>query len=160
MGEAWAINETTDAYDQSALSFAAGLERRFRKDWRNWWASARVSVEAGSLKDNYRGRRTYSLLGFPLSVRRDTTNSLLNPTTGTRVTLEVTPYTGTFNGPLTTVRTRLDASGYWSPGWDRRTRRRGKPHWRKCPEYSGLVAFLQRWGRLGARLQVPVARPA
>ena len=119
VGEAWAINETTDAYDQSALSFAAGLERRFRKDWRNWWASARVSVEAGSLKDNYRGRRTYSLLGFPLSVRRDTTNSLLNPTTGTRVTLEVTPYTGTFNGPLTTVRTRLDASGYWSPGWDR-----------------------------------------
>lgn len=56
VGEAWAINETTDAYDQSALSFAAGLERRFRKDWRNWWASARVSVEAGSLKDKLPGQ--------------------------------------------------------------------------------------------------------
>ena len=81
-------------------------------------------------------------------MRRDTTNSLLNPTTGTRVTLEVTPYTGTFNGPLTTVRTRLDASGYWSPGGSacaRRTRR-GKPHWRKCPEYSGLVAFFYSGG--------------
>lgn len=69
MGEAWAINETTDAFhDQSLLSFAAGLASA--QDWRNWWASARVSVEAGNLKDNYRGRRTYSLLGFPLSVRR------------------------------------------------------------------------------------------
>ena len=120
MGEAWAINETTDAYDQSAMYAAAGLERRFRKEWRNWWASARVSLEAGKLSDNYRGSRTYSLLGVPLAVRRDTTNSLLNPTTGTRVNLEVTPYTGTYNGPLTTVRTRLDASGYWSPfDWSR-----------------------------------------
>ncbi len=119
VGEAWAINETTDAYDQKALSAAGGLERRFRKDWRNWWASARVSLEAGSLRDNERGRRAYSLVGFPVSVRRDTTNDLLNPTSGTRLNLEVTPYTGTFNGPLTTVRTRVDASGYWSPGWDR-----------------------------------------
>ena len=120
VGEAWAINETTDAYDQSAMYVAAGLERRFRKEWRNWWASARVSLEAGKLSDNYRGSRTYSLLGVPLAVRRDTTNSLLNPTTGTRVNLEVTPYTGTYNGPLTTVRTRLDASGYWSPfDWSR-----------------------------------------
>lgn len=65
VGEAWAINETTDAYDQSALSFAAGLERRFRKDWRNWWASARVSVEAGSLKDNYRGSGRTACSVFP-----------------------------------------------------------------------------------------------
>lgn len=119
VGEAWAVNETTDAYDQKALSAAGGLERRFRKDWRNWWASARVSLEAGSLRDNERGRRAYTLVGFPMSVRRDTTNDLLNPTSGTRLNLEVTPYTGTFNGPLTTVRTRVDASGYWSPGWER-----------------------------------------
>lgn len=65
VGEAWAIKETTDAYDQSALSFAAGLERRFRKDWRNWWASARVSVEAGSLKDNYRAGGRTACLVFP-----------------------------------------------------------------------------------------------
>ena len=119
VGEAWAINEETDAYDQKALSVAGGLERRFRKDWSHWWASARLSLEAGSLRDNARGRRTYSLVGVPLAVRHDTTNDLLNPTSGTRLSLEVTPYTGTFNGPLTTVRTRVDASAYWSPGWDR-----------------------------------------
>lgn len=120
VGEAWAINETTDAYDQTAVSFSGGLERRFRKNWRNWWASARVSVEAGRLDDNLNGSRTYSLVGIPLAVRRDTTNDLLNPTTGTRVNLEVTPYTGTYMGPLTTVRSRLDASGYYSPfDWSR-----------------------------------------
>ena len=84
-------------------------------------------------------------------MRRDTTNSLLNPTTGTRVTLEVTPYTGTFNGPLTTVRTRLDASGYWSPGWDRPRARRteaAEASLAKCPEYSGLVVFYKAVGRL------------
>lgn len=120
VGEAWAINETTDAYDQTALSFSGGLERRFRKNWRHWWASARVSVEAGRLDDNLNGSRTYSLVGIPLAVRRDTTNDLLNPTTGTRISLEVTPYTGTYVGPLTTVRSRLDASGYYSPfDWSR-----------------------------------------
>ena len=115
VGEAWAIKEKTDAYDQSAMSVAGGLERRFRKDWRNWWASARVSLEAGRLDDNLRGGRTYTLVGVPLAVRRDTTNDLLNPTEGTRISLEVTPYTGTFMGPLTTIRTRFDASGYYSP---------------------------------------------
>lgn len=120
VGEAWAVNETTDAYDQTALSVSAGLERRFRKNWRNWWASARVSLETGRLSDNFHGSRSYSLVGFPLAVRRDTTNDLLNPTTGTRINLEVTPYTGTYNGPLTTVRSRLDASGYYSPfDWSR-----------------------------------------
>ena len=119
VAEAWAVNEKTDAYDQKALSVAGGLERRFRKDWRSWWASARVSLEAGSLRDSTWGRRNYTLVGFPMSVRRDTTNDLLNPTEGTRVSLEVTPYTGTYRGALTTVRTRLDASAYWSPGWER-----------------------------------------
>lgn len=115
VGEAEARNETSDAYDQTAVYVAGGLERRFSGDWRHWWASARVSLEAGKLDDHLQGNRAYSLFGVPLSLRRDTTDDLLNPTSGTRANLTVTPYTGTYDGALATVRTRLDASAYVAP---------------------------------------------
>ena len=118
VGEAQAINENSDAYDQSALYVAGGLERRFRGEWRHWWASARVSLEAGRLDDNLRlesSKQNYSLIGLPLAIRRDTTNDLLNPSEGTRLTLSLTPYFGTYHGALSTVRTRLDGSAYWTP---------------------------------------------
>lgn len=115
VGEAELINEETDAYDQTAAYAAGGIERRFSGDWRNWWGSARLSVEGGRLDDNIQGKQSYLLLGLPLGLRRDTTDDLLNPTRGTRLTLAVTPYTGTYTGQLQTLRTRVDASGYWSP---------------------------------------------
>lgn len=115
VGEVEARNETSDAYDQTAIYTAGGLERRFSGDWRNWWGSARVSLEAGKLDDHLQGSRAYSLFGIPLSLRRDTTDDLLNPTSGTRANLTVTPYTGTYDGALATVRTRLDASAYMTP---------------------------------------------
>ncbi|MEG1610613.1 MAG: autotransporter assembly complex family protein [Bilophila sp.] len=115
VGEAEARNETSDAYEQTAAYVAGGLERRFRGDWRNWWVSARLSLEAGTQNDNLLGRRAYSLFGVPLAVRRDTTNDLFNPTSGTRLNLTVTPYTGVYDGALATVRTRLDASAYVTP---------------------------------------------
>ncbi len=112
VAEAEGRNETTDAYDQTAGYLAAGIERRFGGDWRNWWGSVRVSAEAGEINDHLQGRRTYALFGLPLGLRRDTTDDMFNPTKGTRLSLNVTPYTGFHDGPLTTVRTRLDASGY------------------------------------------------
>lgn len=112
VAEAEGRNETTDAYDQTAGYLAAGIERRFDGDWRNWWGSVRVSAEAGEINDHLQGRRTYALFGLPLGLRRDTTDDMFNPTRGTRLSLNVTPYTGFYDGPLTTVRTRLDASGY------------------------------------------------
>ena len=115
VGEAELLNEETDAYHQTAAYVAGGLERRFSGDWRNWWASARLSLEGGSLDDNIHGKQDYLLFGVPLGLKRDTTNDLFNPTRGTRFSLSLTPYTGTYNGPLTTIRTRVDVSGYWTP---------------------------------------------
>ena len=108
------LNETTDAYDQTAAYIAAGLERRLSGDWRNWWVSGRVSLEGGSLTDSD-GEQTYMLLGVPMAVKRDTTNDMFNPTKGTRLSLAVTPYTGSYKSGLTILRARLDASAYWSP---------------------------------------------
>lgn len=112
VGEAEARNETTDAYDQTAGYLAGGIERRFSGSWRHWWGSARISVEGGELNDHLKGRRNYALFGIPLGLRRDTTDDLFNPTQGTRLALTVTPYTGVYDGALSTVRSRLDASAY------------------------------------------------
>lgn len=120
VAEAEARNETTDAYDQTAGYAAVGLERRFGGEWRHWWASARISAEGGEINDHLKGRQTYALFGLPLGLRRDTTNDFFNPTQGTRLALSVTPYSGMYDGPLSMVRTRIDASGYLTPtGSDR-----------------------------------------
>lgn len=115
VAEAEARNESTDAYDQTAGYAAIGVERRLSGDWRHWRVSARLSAEGGELDDHVKGRQTYALFGAPLGVRRDTTNDLFNPTQGTRLALSVTPYTGMYDGSLSMVRTRLDASGYLAP---------------------------------------------
>ncbi len=115
VGEAELVNEETDAYKQTAAYVAGGLERRFSGNWRNWWASARLSLEGGTLDDTLDGKQEYLLVGIPLTIKRDSTDDLFNPTQGTRLSLSLTPYTGTYNGALTTIRTRADASGYWAP---------------------------------------------
>lgn len=163
VGEAWAINETTDAYDQSALSFAAGLERRFRKDWRNWWASARVSVEAGSLRTTTgAGGRTACQFspvrapGYDQQPAEPDHRDAGDPR-GDAVY-------GHVQRPSDHRAHRLDASGYWSPGWDRLVLAgRAAAEASLAVKMSGIFrprCVLQRWGRLSARLQVPVARPA
>lgn len=120
VAEVEARNETTDAYDQTAGYAAVGLERRFSGEWRHWWASARLSAEGGEINDHLKGRQTYALFGAPLGLRRDTTNDFFNPTQGTRLALSVTPYSGVYDGPLSMVRARIDASGYLMPtGSDR-----------------------------------------
>lgn len=114
VGEAEARHETSDAYDQTAAYLAGGIERRFSGDWKHWWGSIRGSVEGGELNDN-NGKQAYFLFGVPISLRRDTTNNLFDPTEGTRLAFTITPYTGSYHGALTTVRTRVDGSAYITP---------------------------------------------
>jgi translocation and assembly module TamA len=55
---------------------------------------------------------TFLLLGFPLALRRSTTDDLLEPTLGTRVELTVTPYTEISGNDLTFVVSRITPSAY------------------------------------------------
>lgn len=55
---------------------------------------------------------TFLLLGFPLALRRSTTDDLLEPTRGTRAELNVTPYTEISGNDLTFVVTRITPSAY------------------------------------------------
>lgn len=109
--EAALRNEETDAYDQTAAYGAVGLERKLSP---HWWASAGLSGEGGTL-DQGDGRKKYFLVGVPFNVRRDTSDSLLNPTRGTRLQVTATPYVGAWNNAFSTLRLRVDGSGYYAP---------------------------------------------
>ncbi len=104
-------NEETDAYDQTAVYGAIGLERRLSS---RWWASARVAGESGTL-DEGEGRQSYFLVGLPLSIRRDGSDNLFNPTRGTRLEVTGTPYIGSWHKAFSTFRIRVDGSAYYSP---------------------------------------------
>ena len=112
VSDAYIRKEETDSYDMTAWYVDGGLERRFS---RRWTGSARVAVQGGRIKEDGFGWEPFSLLGLPMTLRRDGTDNLLNPTTGTRVQLAVTPYTGSYRGTFSLVRTQGDFSAYYAP---------------------------------------------
>lgn len=109
LAESWVRNETSDAYDQQAAFASVGLARDLAPGWR---AGVGVSTEGGRIEDTGGPERSYTMWGLPLSLRRDATDNLLDPTRGTRADLSVTPYTGVYDEPFNVVRSRLDVSAY------------------------------------------------
>lgn len=112
VSDAYIRKEETDSYDMMAWYVDGGLERRFS---RRWTGSARVAVQGGRIKEDGFGWEPFSLFGLPMTLRRDGTDNLLSPTSGTRVQLAVTPYTGSYRGAFSLVRTQGDFSAYYAP---------------------------------------------
>ncbi|MCH5277782.1 MAG: outer membrane protein assembly factor [Desulfovibrionaceae bacterium] len=104
--------EKTDAYTKRAVSAYSGLNRRLSAFW---WADARVDVEEGTLEAN-RETTDYRFLSLSLGLRRDTRNNTLNPSSGTRLSLTVTPISGLYHGAFSALATTMDASAYYAPG--------------------------------------------
>jgi len=109
VAEGWAKNEVTDSFDQTAAWAGAGFDRCF---WKIWMASIRATVEGGTLSSNRNPRSEYMMVGLPVTVRRDSTNDLLNPTRGTRASLSFTPYMGEMNREFAATVTRAEGSAY------------------------------------------------
>src|SRR5262249_5697038 len=63
---------------------------------------------AGSL-----GRDNYTFLGFPVSLRYDNTDDLLNPASGDRVSASITPYPSFF-GSAGFIKTSVAGSAYFA----------------------------------------------
>ena len=103
--EATLKNRNTEAFDEQGLTADIGIERPWRENWR---LSAGVIGEYTYLKDEFSGT-TFQLFGLPLTASRDTSDNALNPTEGTRLTFNVTPYAGTGSGAL--AFTKLSATG-------------------------------------------------
>lgn len=111
-----AENESFEAYDRTRVRAFSGLE---------WAIDDTLTVGAGGeiertrIDENVR-TRTYTLVGTPMFVRRDATDNLLDPRTGSRQTLTVTPYLGALGSDFTFVSSRLSASFYHPLDDDRR----------------------------------------
>ncbi len=103
-------DDTPVAYTSRRERLFSGLERRFGQ---LVTGSAGLQFEHANVTEQARLiTQTYSLAGVPLSLRRDSTDDLLNPTTGTRAAATVTPYTSLSGRSLTFASSRLSGSAY------------------------------------------------
>jgi translocation and assembly module TamA len=121
-------NDTPVAYNSRRELATAGIERRLDR-----WLTGGLSLLAEKANVTQlanvtpmTGTQHYELAGLPAYVKLDETDNLLNPTTGYRAQLNVTP-AHTFSGShLTFVTNLLSGSTYWALGSERRAVLAGK----------------------------------
>jgi translocation and assembly module TamA len=81
-----------DAYDEIGGTLTAGLQRELNE---RWTVGAGGLIEISEITDNRVTSNAY-LFGIPAFAAYDGSNDLLNPTTGERFRLDVTPFTGVY----------------------------------------------------------------
>ena len=124
-------NDTPVAYHSRRALATAGFERRFGRlltggvafevEKANVTQLANVSSITAAQRTQH-----YELVGIPAYVKLDTTDNLLNPATGYRAQLALTP-AHTFSGSnLTFVSSLISGSTYWGLGSDERVILAGK----------------------------------
>lgn len=99
--------EEQDAYDSRSAGVTAALERPL---FEKVSGSAGVGLEALEVDDRT-GTNQFLLLSFPFQLRRDTSNDLLDPSSGSRLTAGYTPVLQTTEG-VTFHRFQLSAAAY------------------------------------------------
>lgn len=110
-GEVKIERDRTEAYVQELIGSSVGLERTFGS---TLTGRLGLSAEYSRVTDE-RGARTVQILGVPASVTRDTTDNLLDPTKGARLTFATTPFAGVDDeSALSFWRNRLTGSAYLS----------------------------------------------
>lgn len=114
-----ALRQETDAYNSRRADAYAGLEARL---FQPYVFGGGVLIDGANLTTDEPGRdEDYLLLGLPLYGRRDTTDNLLDPTKGSRLSLTVTPYHSLMNAGVggagaNFVSSRLQGSLYQQLG--------------------------------------------
>jgi len=103
-------HEDSDAFEEESIRAFLGLERKWRD---NWTVGAGTSFEY-SIIDDQQSEETFALVGLPLTAGYDTSNNLLDPTSGVRLSTVVTPYFGVLEEPANFVRADINASSYYA----------------------------------------------
>jgi translocation and assembly module TamA len=101
-------DETPEAYTSQRLRLFTGIEQHFGP---LLTGGAGVAFEQ-EFVDQLGNTQNYSLIGTPLYLRRDSSDDLLNPTTGTRLTLNLTPYTSVAGTEVSFLSSRVTGSVY------------------------------------------------
>lgn len=104
-----AKHENSDAYEEFTLSVGAALDRELAQQWQG---SAGTTLELTEIHDA-EGTRSFLLLGLPLGVRFDGTDSLLDPTRGARLQVSTTPYASTLDTTGFFMVNEVNASTYY-----------------------------------------------
>jgi translocation and assembly module TamA len=104
-----AVKQSLVAYDQTALIERIGITRKLSPHW---------SIQAGILGEEERitqemVERPYVFVGLPVSLKYDSTKSLLDPTSGLRAAATITPVWSFVNPGGVYVITQLSGSGYF-----------------------------------------------
>ncbi|MDD3444961.1 MAG: autotransporter assembly complex protein TamA [Zavarzinia sp.] len=86
--QAEAAQEQLDAYDMDSLLIGGGLEWRYSP---RWFFSGGMTFEQSYIDDEGTSE-SYTLVGFPVVARNDTSDDVLDPTRGHRLTFALTPY--------------------------------------------------------------------
>lgn len=102
--------EDSEAFEEQTIFGFVGLERKWRD---NWTLGAGTSYEY-SIIDDQEGEETFALIGLPLTARYDSSNSLLDPTSGFRIGTALTPYVGVLAESTNFVRAEIEGSTYYS----------------------------------------------
>ncbi|WP_342885939.1 autotransporter assembly complex family protein [Hoeflea sp. AS16] len=100
--------ENPDAYRRFSVEASVGISYELTPQQT---VSAGVNVEYAKLTDSFNVNLETITVAVPLEYVRDTRDSKLNPTTGTRLSLLVEP-TYEINGGATFVKLRAEASAY------------------------------------------------
>ncbi len=101
--------ESTPAYKAHLLETFAGIERRFND---RFIGSLGLSGKATQVREDGE-RDEFVLLGVPLGIGFDTSNSLLDPKRGVRLHFRVQPNLSLINDSFVFVTNELKAAGYW-----------------------------------------------
>ncbi|TVR11783.1 MAG: outer membrane protein assembly factor [Salinarimonadaceae bacterium] len=110
LADARVERDRTDGYDSRLVNVTAGIRHRFSDSFS---IQGGVEYERGLVKD-ITGKRDYRLVGLPLSLNFDSTDSRLEPTHGFRVTGGVAPYLRGLGSSIDMVVSRFNASTYFA----------------------------------------------
>jgi translocation and assembly module TamA len=103
-------------YTARYANVTTAIRRRFSDTFS---VQAGIEVERGQTSDVL-GQVDYTLVGIPLSVKYDSTDSLLDPTRGIRATASVTPYPTFLGSTVGIVQTKAAVSAYYALDEDAR----------------------------------------
>lgn len=108
--DAAVAREITEGYTSRFAGATAALRHRFADTFS---MQAGVEVETGQTSDSL-GRRDYTLVGLPVSATYDSTDSLLDPTQGVRVSGSIAPYPTFLGSDPGMIVTKGQASTYYA----------------------------------------------
>jgi translocation and assembly module TamA len=100
--------EDAEAYTSQGYRWFNGFEYKIIQ---NVVIGAGLSFEHATISD-FELRQHYTLIGIPVYLKHDGSDDLLNPTTGDREAITITPYTDPGNTTLSFVTGRLSGSYY------------------------------------------------